>query len=123
MIEPSVCGAGALPRLTLRESLLQLRFSERAADPPPDIPPELHKTAARPERRKRGRRGGIHRRLKRLCLQDRQRMPALPSILLGNVQSLRNKLEELEAWATVRQEITNAFVYVHPTLTPLLQLS
>ncbi|CAL9694142.1 unnamed protein product [Knipowitschia caucasica] len=106
-IEPSVLGAGALPRLTFtRESLLQLRFSERATDPPPDIPPELRKTAAQPVRRKRGRREG------RLGLQDRRQMPALPSILLGNAQSLRVKLDELDTWATVRQEITNACLLV-----------
>uniref|UniRef100_A0AAV2IZI4 Uncharacterized protein n=1 Tax=Knipowitschia caucasica TaxID=637954 RepID=A0AAV2IZI4_KNICA len=108
------CARGWSPSTThlYAESLLQLRFSERAAVPPPDIPPELRNTAARHVRRKRGRRGGVHRRLKRLCLQDRRRMPALPSILLGNAQSLRNKLDELEAWATVRQEITNACLLV-----------
>uniref|UniRef100_A0AAV2JW49 Uncharacterized protein n=1 Tax=Knipowitschia caucasica TaxID=637954 RepID=A0AAV2JW49_KNICA len=39
-------------------------------------------------------------------------MPALPSILLGSAQSLHNKLDELEAWATVRQKITNACLLV-----------
>ena len=43
--------------------------------------------------RKRGRRGGVRQRLKRLKLQC---IP-LPSILLCNAQSIRNKVDELQA--------------------------
>ncbi|KAG7489287.1 hypothetical protein JOB18_008764 [Solea senegalensis] len=49
------------------------------------------RTAARV--RRRGRRGGVHQRLRRLGLR---RLP-LPSIILGNAQSLRNKVDELQA--------------------------
>uniref|UniRef100_A0AAV2IWL7 Uncharacterized protein n=1 Tax=Knipowitschia caucasica TaxID=637954 RepID=A0AAV2IWL7_KNICA len=80
--------------------------------PPPNIPLELHVVVTNPRRRKRGRRGGIHRRLKRMSLQDRRKLPALPTVLLGNVQSIRNKLDELEAWTTLRQEIKNACLLV-----------
>ncbi len=43
--------------------------------------------------RKRGRRGGVRQRLRR---QGLRRLP-LPSIILGNAQSLRNKVDELQA--------------------------
>lgn len=43
--------------------------------------------------RKRGRRGGVRQRLKR---QGHQRMP-LPTMMLANVQSLCNKIDELRA--------------------------
>ncbi|KAK0144778.1 hypothetical protein N1851_016764 [Merluccius polli] len=49
------------------------------------------RTAARV--RRRGRRGGVRQRLRRLGLR---RLP-LPSIILGNAQSLRNKVDELQA--------------------------
>lgn len=44
-------------------------------------------------KRKRGRRGGVRQRLRR---RGFRRLP-LPSIILGNVQSLRNKIDELQA--------------------------
>ena len=43
--------------------------------------------------RKRGRRGGVRQRLKR---QGHRRIP-LPSIILINAQSLRNKVDDLQA--------------------------
>lgn len=46
-------------------------------------------------KRNRGRRGGVRQRLKRLS--GKQRHPPLPSIMLANVRSLRNKLDELQA--------------------------
>lgn len=45
--------------------------------------------------RKRGRRGGVKQRLKRLT--GTQKSLPLPSIILANVRSLRNKLDELQA--------------------------
>ena len=42
-------------------------------------------------RTKRGRRSGVNERARRRRLK-----PALPSIIMGNVQSLRNKPDELE---------------------------
>ena len=44
------------------------------------------------KRRKRGKRGGVRLRLKK---QQLTRLP-LPSLILGNAQSLRNKLDELQ---------------------------
>lgn len=91
-----------------RESLLEIWLSTDGVVSPPNIPPELRRAVAKHKPRKRGRRGGIRRRLKRMSLQDRSRLPALPTILLANAQSIRNKLDELDAWATVRPEIRNA---------------
>lgn len=45
--------------------------------------------------RKRGRRGGVKQRLKRLT--GTQKSPPLPSIILANVRSLCKKLDELQA--------------------------
>ena len=45
--------------------------------------------------RKRGRKGGLRQRLKRLT--GKGVCPPLPSIMLANVRSLRNKLHELQA--------------------------
>ncbi|KAK1898322.1 Autophagy-related protein 2, partial [Dissostichus eleginoides] len=44
------------------------------------------------QRRRQGQRGGVRLRLRR------QRLPRipLPSMILGNVQSLRNKVDELQ---------------------------
>ncbi|KAI4904828.1 hypothetical protein NFI96_006812 [Prochilodus magdalenae] len=51
-------------------------------------------------RRKRGKRGGLHARLKARAM----RLP-LPSLLLANVCSLENKLDELRARITTQREI------------------
>ena len=48
--------------------------------------------ALRRRRRKRGKRGGLHARLKACASR-----PPLPSLLLANVRSLENKLDELRA--------------------------
>ncbi|KAK0155076.1 hypothetical protein N1851_002615 [Merluccius polli] len=55
-------------------------------------------------RRKRGRRGGVQRRLRKYGLRDRRRLPALPTILLSNVQSIRNKMDELEAHSRCKRD-------------------
>ncbi|XP_073696141.1 uncharacterized protein [Garra rufa] len=57
-------------------------------------------------KRKRGRRGGVRQRLRRRGLR---RLP-LPSIILGNVQSLRNKIDELQAHVKSIPEYKNACV-------------
>ncbi|KAI4829319.1 hypothetical protein KUCAC02_023365 [Chaenocephalus aceratus] len=59
-------------------------------------------------RRKRGRRGGVQRRLRTNGLDNRRRLPPLPTILLSNVQSLRNKVDELEACAKFKRDYRNA---------------
>ncbi|KAI4905610.1 hypothetical protein NFI96_003218 [Prochilodus magdalenae] len=51
-------------------------------------------------RRKRGKRGGLHARLKARAMR-----PPLPSLLLANVRSLENKLDELRARITTQREI------------------
>ena len=38
-------------------------------------------------------------------LNDRRKMPALPTVLLSNVQSIRNKLDELAVWASLKHEV------------------
>ena len=91
---PSPEGAGTMPTALLsytRDQLLLLRTSDT---PAPQLPCEL--VARCPERgcrrrtRKRGKRGGVRQRLRR-----RARRPSLPSMLLCNVRSLKNKVEEL----------------------------
>ncbi|ROL41860.1 hypothetical protein DPX16_3488 [Anabarilius grahami] len=79
-----------------REFLISLRTASGGIIP--DIPMELCRLHARSKHRKRGRRGGLHRRLKNLRLDNRRKLPPLPTILLSNVQSLRHKTDELEAW-------------------------
>ncbi|XP_060788699.1 isotocin-neurophysin IT 2-like [Neoarius graeffei] len=54
-----------------------------------EVPEELLRNGHR-RLRKRGRRGGIQHRLRR-----RQHKPPLPYMLLSNVRSLRNKMDEL----------------------------
>ena len=56
--------------------------------------------------RKRGRRGGVRLRLKQ---QQNRRIP-LPSIILANAQSLRNKTDELQANSNYLQEYRNACI-------------
>ncbi|KAK0147900.1 hypothetical protein N1851_012361 [Merluccius polli] len=98
-----------------REFLLFLRNSDAGiVVPPAALPPEIIRSAAPPAEnqkwaprtgvRKRGRRGGVRQRLKR---QGHRRIP-LPSIFLGNVQSLRNKVDELQAKVKFLPEYKNA---------------
>ena len=54
--------------------------------------------------RKRGKRGGVQRRLRKYGLNDRRRTPPLPSVLLSNVQSIRNKTDELEAYVRFERD-------------------
>ncbi|XP_049329182.1 uncharacterized protein LOC125790231 [Astyanax mexicanus] len=74
----------------------------READP--DIPTESAcadpRRALRRRRRKRGKRGGLHARLK-----ARASRPPVPSLLLANVRSLENKLDELRARITSQREM------------------
>lgn len=61
----------------------------------------------RRRRRKRGKRGGLHARLK-----ARASRPPLPSLLLANVRSLENKLDELRARITSQREIRECCAYI-----------
>lgn len=66
--------------------------------------------------RKRGRRGGVRQRLKRLSLR---RIP-LPSMLLCNAQSLRNKMDEIQARVSHLEKFREACVmaFTETWLTP-----
>lgn len=79
---------------------------------PANIPAEIYaplhldnRSLHWPSRQKRGRRGGTRCRMKRLCLDDRRRLPPLPSVFLSNAQSLRHKTDEPEIWAKFKSEI------------------
>ncbi|KAK7888822.1 hypothetical protein WMY93_024382 [Mugilogobius chulae] len=51
-------------------------------------------------KRRRGKRGGLHARLK-----ARANKPPLPSLLLANVRSLENKMDDLRARITTQREV------------------
>uniref|UniRef100_A0AAV2KTK8 Uncharacterized protein n=1 Tax=Knipowitschia caucasica TaxID=637954 RepID=A0AAV2KTK8_KNICA len=55
---------------------------------------------------KRGSRGGVRRRLKRLGF----RRTPLPSIILRNAQSIRNKMDELHANVVHQEKFKNACI-------------
>lgn len=79
----------------------------------------FNKTAWREKRhkvRKRGRRGGVRQRLKRLTLR---RIP-LPSMLLCNAQSIRNKMDKIQASVTHLETFRDACVmaFTETWLTP-----
>ena len=79
--------------------LLQLSSSALCnARPAVNLPPEI-----RP--RKRGRRGGVRTRLRK-----RPFRPSLPSILLANVRSLRNKMDLLHAKCRVERAFRNVCI-------------
>ncbi|KAK0143181.1 hypothetical protein N1851_018704 [Merluccius polli] len=72
--------------LNLRSSPTRPHVNDTSLLPPDCVKSENSKA------RKRGRKGGIRERIKR----QPYRQP-LPSVMLGNVQSLRNKVDELRA--------------------------
>ena len=82
--------------------LLSLRTSA-AGEISASIPRKICKPIVRTC--KRGKRGGLRRRIKTLRLSDWRKLPPLPTVLLANVQSIRNKLGELEVWAKLKREI------------------
>ena len=63
-----------------------------------DIPKEIR-------RRKRGKSGGVKRRIRRQKCK-----PYLPSFIIGNVQSVSNKIDELCANVKYLQECRNASI-------------
>lgn len=71
--------------LNIREAVPSLPRDELIGLPTPSSP-------GNKPRRKRGRKGGVRARLKR-----RPFRPPLPTIMFGNVQSIRNKTDELRA--------------------------
>ncbi len=71
----------------------------------------------RRRRKHRGRRAGIRNRLRK-----RAHSPPLPSILLANVQSLENKMDDLRARISFQRDIRdcNIFCLTETWLTPLV---
>ena len=78
------CSSSVPLRYTMA-GLLQLRSSSLTQPVFLDLPKNI-------KPRKRGRRSGVRRRNK-----ARQHKQYLPAIIMGNVQSLENKLDELSA--------------------------
>ncbi len=75
-----------------REQLLALKYTTMSSVPRMDIPVDLR-------RRRRGCRVGVKCRLKK-----RRYKPSLPVVIMGNVRSLGNKMEELTALARTQWE-------------------
>ncbi len=69
-----------------------------------------HLNNRRRRRKHRGRRAGIRNRLRK-----RAHSPPLPSILLANVQSLENKMDDLRARISFQRDIRdcNIFCYIY----------
>lgn len=59
--------------------------------------------------RKRGKRGGIHCRLRNYGQDNRCQLPLLTTLLLSNVQSIQNKMDELEACARCKSYFRDMF--------------
>ncbi|XP_039509538.1 uncharacterized protein LOC120464222 [Pimephales promelas] len=98
------CGPFSLNRQTEMEVRIRERGSEVYGGRRGPVAELRMSSAGRV--RKRGRRGGVRRRLRRTGLR---RLP-LPSIILGNVQSLRNKVDELQANVKFIPEFKNACI-------------
>uniref|UniRef100_A0AAQ5Z3V2 CLN6 transmembrane ER protein a n=1 Tax=Amphiprion ocellaris TaxID=80972 RepID=A0AAQ5Z3V2_AMPOC len=81
-----------LGHLMCREQLLALSQARPPSWERPDIPAELR-------RRRRGCRAGLKRREKR-----RRYKPSVPSVIMGNVRSLPNKMEELTVLTRLQWE-------------------
>lgn len=86
-----------------RDFLLSLR-SHLYGVVPDTIPPELCRAGKKLSRRKRGRTGRIRCKLKHISLNNRRRLPPLPTLLLSNLQTIRDKLDELESWVKLTPE-------------------
>ncbi len=74
-----------------------------------------HLNNCRRQKKHSGRRAGIRNRLR-----ERAHSPPLPSILLANVQSLENKMDDLRARISFQQEIRdcNILCLTETWLTP-----
>lgn len=85
-----------------REALLSIKAAHYENNSELFIQPYLDTYYIRPARtrRRRGKRGGLHARLK-----ARATRPPLPSLLLTNVRSLENKMDELRTRTTTQREI------------------
>ncbi len=81
----------------------------------PAWPLEILRSNSRRRRKHSGKRAGIHNRLRK-----RANSPPLPSILLANVQSLENKMDDLRARISFQRDIgdCNIFCLTETWLTP-----
>ncbi len=97
--------SGSLPPLTYsRDALLSLRIKDINVIPAVDFTVAVEEQLLPRNRlRKRGRRGGIRQRVRK-----RGTRPPLPSVIMGNVRSLRRKIEELRISARVCYEYREA---------------
>ena len=75
-----------------RDQLMALRHTTLLAGERPTIPEEL-------KRRRRGCRAGIKQRM-----EKRKFKPFIPAVITGNVRSLANKVDELEALIRTQRE-------------------
>ncbi|CAL9697275.1 unnamed protein product [Knipowitschia caucasica] len=99
LISDVTCAIGEARLQYTRDVLLQLK-SVCVTDFAPNLPDFIRRDFIESrqveregkKKKKRGKRGGVRERLKK---QRVTRLP-LPSVILGNVQSLKNKLEELQ---------------------------
>ncbi len=94
--QPSPGEAGVVPTARLSYTRVQLLLLRPSYTPVPQLPSELlarrSEGGGRRQTRKRGKCGGVRQRLRR-----RANRPPLPSMLLCNARSLKNKAEELRA--------------------------
>lgn len=70
-------------RISFSQELLLSLCPQSQGMVPGNIPPELCRGEKERKRQKKGRRGGIHRRLRNMSLNDRHKLPPLPTILLS----------------------------------------
>ncbi len=102
------------------ETLLDLR-PQTAGNAIPPIPHSLRcynlgatgGISSKKRRRKRGKRGGVQRRPRKYRLDNRCWLPPLPTTLLSNVQSIRNKMDELEAYARCKLDFRDTCAGFH----------
>jgi len=90
--------------LSLQSSHCQIDTTDFPIEILTHLPDYQQNSTHQKKQRKRGKRGGAQRRLRKYGLSDRRRIPPLPSVLLANMQSLRNKTDELEAYVKCMKE-------------------
>ncbi|TWW67364.1 hypothetical protein D4764_02G0004050 [Takifugu flavidus] len=81
-----------------RDQLMALRPPSFVVGEKPQIPKEL-------KRKRRGSKAGVKQRIKR-----RRFKPCVPAVITGNVRSLANKMDELEALTRIQREYREASI-------------
>ncbi|TWW55959.1 hypothetical protein D4764_09G0010090 [Takifugu flavidus] len=87
-----------LPSIYTRDQLMALRPPSFEVGEKPQIPKELR-------RKQRGTKAGVKHRMKR-----RRFKPCVPAVITGNVRSLANKMDELEALTRTQREYREASI-------------